>query len=80
MVKNIKSKISTYSKILKTLNADQFYQFNAYIKAIQEKHDEITYVLPKTTCTKCQKEIAESEMSAESLLFTRHQLTGIANS
>lgn len=80
MVKNIKSKISTYSKILKTLNSDQFYQFNAYIKAIQEKHDEITYVLPKTTCTKCQKEIAESEMSAESLLFTRHQLTGIANS
>lgn len=80
MVKNVKSKISTYAKILKTLNSDQFYQFNAYIKVLQDKHDEISYVLPKTTCTKCEKEIAEAEMSAESLLFTRHQLTGIANS
>lgn len=80
MIKNVKSKISTFAKILKTLNSDQFYQFNAYIKALQDKHNEITYVLPKTTCTKCEKEIAEAEMSAESLLFTRHQLTGIANS
>ena len=80
IVKNVKSKISTYSKILSSLNSDQFYQFNSYIQAIQEKHDEITYRLPACKCPKCDKEIAETEMSAQNILFTRAQLVGIANS
>lgn len=78
--KNIKSKISTYAKIFLSLNSDQFYQFNSYIQAIQEKHDEITYRLPGTKCPKCEKEISEEEMSAQNILFTRAQLVGIANS
>ena len=79
MVKTVKSKISTYGKILQSLNSDQFYQFNAYVKAIQERHDELSYRLPEVKCPKCEKEIKEAEMSAESLLFTRCQLVGIAN-
>lgn len=79
IVKTVKSKISTYGKILQSLNSDQFYQFNAYMKAIQERHDEITYRLPEVKCPKCEKEIKEAEMTAESLLFTRCQLVGIAN-
>lgn len=79
MVKTVKSKISTYGKILQSLNSDQFYQFNAYIKAIQERHDELSYRLPEVKCPKCEKEIKEAEMSAENLLFTRCQLVGIAN-
>lgn len=79
MVKTIKSKISTYGKILQSLNSDQFYQFNAYIKAIQDRHDDLSYRLPSVKCPKCEKEIAEAEMPAEGLLFTRCQLVGIAN-
>lgn len=80
IVKNIKSKVSTYAKILSTLNSDQFYQFNSYIQAIQDKHDEITYILPGTKCPKCEKEIAEEESTAQNILFIRAQLVGIANS
>lgn len=80
IVKNIKSKISTYSKIFTSLNSDQFYQFNSYIQVLQDKHDEITYRIPGTKCPKCEKEIAEAEMSAQNILFTRAQLVGIANS
>lgn len=80
IVKNIKSKISTYAKIFSSLNSDQFYQFNSYIQAIQDKHDEITYKLPSVKCPKCEKEIAEEETSAQNILFTRAQLVGIANS
>lgn len=79
IIKTIKSKIVTFTKVLKTLNSDQFKEFNAYIDAIAEKHDEISYVLPSVTCVKCNKEIDETEMSADSLLFTRHQLADIAN-
>lgn len=79
MVKTVKSKISTYGKILQSLNSDQFYQFNAYIKAIQERHDELSYRLPEVKCPKCEKQIKEADMSAEGLLFTRCQLVGIAN-
>ena len=80
IVKNIKSKISTYSRILKTLTSDQLNQFNTLIRAIQDRHDEVSYVLPSTTCPKCGKEIEETPMSAENLLFTRHQLGAIASS
>lgn len=79
MVKTVKSKISTYGKILQSLSSDQFYQFNAYMKAIQERHDELSYRLPAVKCPKCEKEIKEAEMTAEGLLFTRCQLVGIAN-
>lgn len=80
IVKNIKSKISTYAKIFSSLNSDQFYQFNSYIQVIQDKHDEISYRLPALKCPKCGKEIEEQEMSAQNILFTRAQLVGIANS
>lgn len=78
-VKTIKNRIIKYSQILQSLTSDQFYAFNAYIKAINDKHDEMVYVLPEVTCPKCGKVIPEQEMDAETLLFTRHQLAGIAN-
>ena len=78
-VKTIKNRVVKYSQILQSLSSDQFYSFNAYIKAINERHDEMVYVLPEVTCPKCKTVIPEQEMSAETLLFTRHQLAGIAN-
>jgi len=78
-VKTIKGKIRKYSQILQTLTSDQFYSFNSLINVINEKHDEIVYILPEVECPKCKTVIPEQEMSAETLLFTRHQLAGIAN-
>ena len=78
--KSIKSKINVYSKILNNLNSDQYKLFDSCIRAIQDKHDEITYQIPETKCPKCGKVIEAAAMPADRLLFTRHQLEAIANS
>ena len=77
--KTIKSRIVRYSQIIQTLNSDKLNMLNACIKAINERHDDIIYVLPETECPKCKTHIDEQEQSAERLLFIRHQLMGIAN-
>lgn len=79
IVKTIKTKIVKYSDILKTLTSDQFYNLNAIIESIKDRYDIIDYILPEAICPKCGTKIPEVVQSAESLLFTRHRLMGIAN-
>lgn len=80
MTKTIKERILKYGKILKSLSSDQIYELSSKVSKIEDLHDEIEYVIPECTCKKCGKKIEEQTQSAESLLFTRHQLRGIANS
>ena len=78
-VKTLKSKIVTYSKILKTLTSDQFGQLQAYINKLDDSaSSDLTYVLPEATCAKCKKVIPETAMSPQEMLFTRHQLAVLA--
>jgi len=80
MAKTCKEKVLKYAKILQSISSDQFYQVTAYIEAIGENNDEVSYVLPAITCPHCKKEIEEVPTPSDGLLFTRHQLAGIANS
>lgn len=79
MAKTIKSKIIKFSKLLQGLNSDQLQLISAMINSIAEKNNAITYVLPEVTCPECKENIKETPMSAENLVFTRHQLAGIAS-
>lgn len=79
MVKTTMRKIKIYYEILSSLNSDQYYNLNAYIKTINDRSDELSYVLPEVTCPKCHKKIEEQAMAAENLLFTRHRLGAIVN-
>jgi hypothetical protein len=78
LTKTSKEKIVKYGKIIKSLSSDQLLQFNALIKAVDSKHEEMTYCIPEAKCDKCQTVIPESVQTAESLLFTRHRLVGLA--
>lgn len=77
MNKNTKSKIFTYSKILSTLSTDQYTSILAFMREINTTGDDIEYIIPESTCTKCGETIPESRQSARDLLFTRHQLTAL---
>lgn len=79
MVKTTKYKIDRYAKIIQSLKTDEYNQLDSILRGRDKKHDMVSYVLPKVTCPKCKKEIEERPMSAEDLLFTRHQLARIAN-
>ena len=81
LLKTVKSKIKSFSRILKQLNSDQFSNLNSIVNNYITKsdNDDVYYVLPETTCPKCGKKINEQIQLAQNLLFTRHQLVSIAN-
>lgn len=79
MVKTTKRKIKIYYEILSTLTSDQYYALTSYVKNINDRSEEVTYVLPEVTCPKCKHKIAEAAQTADAILFTRHRLGAIAS-
>lgn len=78
-VKTVKSKIQMMAKVLTTLTVDEFGPIKAYVRAIGERNEGISYVYPSVTCPKCGKEITEKPATAEELVFTRYQLGALVN-
>lgn len=79
LAKTVKAKIKKYASIINILNSDQYAQFDAMMTSLEEKRDLIQYILPEQRCPHCGKVIPEANMTAEGLLFTRHQLGALAN-
>lgn len=80
LAKTVKEKIVKYSKIIQSMSSDELNTLRAYIsEKDKENIDNISYVIPATSCEKCKKEIKEEARTAEAMLFTRHQLATIAN-
>jgi hypothetical protein len=77
-VKDIKSKIIEYAKIINSLSPDEYNIIVAYINAITTVKGDIEYIIPETTCPNCGEIIPERKISAESLVFMRHQLAVLA--
>lgn len=79
LLKTVKAKIITFTKIINNLTPDQFSYLNGIINSLNNDDNQIQYILPEVTCPKCGKAVPEIIQSAEQLLFTRHQLVSIAN-
>ena len=80
-LKTYKSKISTYSKILKNLNNVDYDILTSLINVAIEKADklnDIKFIIPARKCPKCGNDIPEEEVSAREMVFTRQQLVSIA--
>lgn len=80
MKKSVKSRIINYSKIISTLNSDQYNTILAYMQKINESGESLTYQLPEVTCPCCKTVIESKPQDAQSLVFTRHQLAALATS
>lgn len=78
MKKTVKSRIINYSKIISTLNSDQYNTLLAYMQKINESGDSLTYQTPEVTCPYCGTVIPAREQDAQNLVFTRHQLAALA--
>lgn len=74
ITKSVKRRIRAKVEVLKTLTPDQYNILISEIANITRNAERITYCQPAWTCPKCGKEITEAEMSAQQLLFMRHQL------
>lgn len=77
--KSVKRRIRAKVQILKNLKSDQYNILNKEIVEISKNGDRISYCQPEYTCKKCGHKFKEVEMSAQELLFTRHQLSLMAS-
>ena len=78
-VRDIRSKIQKYATVFETLSADEFGPVKAYIRAISERNDGISYNYPELTCPKCGAVVNAEPASAEALVFTRYQLGSLTS-
>jgi hypothetical protein len=78
-VRNIRSKIQKYATIFDTFGADEFGPVKAYVRAISERNDGVSYNYPEMTCPKCGAVIKSEPASAEALVFTRYQLGSLTS-
>lgn len=77
-VKTVKSKIQKFDSVLKVLNVDELNPMNAYIRSIAESRSPgFHYIYPQFECPKCKTLSAELEVTAENMVFTRHQLASL---
>lgn len=81
--KTFKSKIATYAKILKELDATDFSILLALINSMITKAREtkdINYEIPASKCPKCGAEIPARPIDARGLVFMRQRLVELATS
>lgn len=79
--KSFKSKIATYSKILKEFDDTDFTVMIALINSMIDKVVEsrgLTYEIPESKCPKCNSVIEARPINARGLLFMRQRLVGLA--
>lgn len=79
LTKSVKRRIRSKVEILKGLTPDQYNILLSEIAEQSKNSSRISYRQPEYTCEKCGNKIEEVEMSAQNLLFTRHQLALIKN-
>ena len=79
-VKSTIKKIKSMYSLLTDLSSDEYYMLRGYIAKQTDKSSDISYKIPEAKCPDCDKEIpANEDMTAASLLFTRHHLGAFAN-
>ena len=79
--KNFKSKIATYSKILKEFNGTEFSILLSLINSMVYKSRElkgISFEVPETKCPKCGSTIRSFSIYPRELVFMRQQLVDLA--
>lgn len=74
ITKSVKRRIRSKVEILKGLTPDQYQILTAEIAKISMNAERISYCQPKYECEKCKNVIEETEMTAQEMLFIRHQL------
>lgn len=79
ITKSVKRRIRAKVELLKSLTPDQYNILLSEIAELSKNASRITYCQPEYKCAKCGNIIEEATMTAQGLLFTRHQLALIKN-
>ena len=71
---SVKRRIRSKVEVLKTLTPDQYQILTTEIAKVSMNAERISYRQPEYKCAKCDNVINENEMTAQEMLFIRHQL------
>ena len=74
ITKSVKRRIRYKVEILKGLTPDQYQILTTEIAKLSQNAERISYCQPEYKCKQCEHVIPETEMSAQEMLFIRHQL------
>lgn len=74
ITKSVKRRIRSKVEILKGLTPDQYQILTTEIAKLSQNAERISYCQPEYKCKKCGNTVEEAEMTAQQMLFTRHQL------
>ena len=74
ITKSVKRRIRYKAEILKGLTPDQYQILTTEIAKLTQNAERISYCQPEYKCKKCGHTIDEVEMTAQEMLFIRHQL------
>ena len=74
ITKSVKRRIRYKVEILKGLTPDQYQILTTEIAKLSQNAERISYCQPEYKCKQCDHVIPETEMSAQEMLFIRHQL------
>ena len=78
--KTIVSKLKVYSKVLKSLNSDQYMLLTSKLNSLVQE-SKVKYVIPEWTCPECGAVVPERPIpSMLGMVFDRRQLAPIMNS
>lgn len=81
MAKTAARRIKAMYDIISTLSSEEFYALRNTLNEYDEfANNSISYKIPACTCKHCGTEIpANTEITPDAILFTRHQLAAIGN-
>lgn len=74
LTKTITRRIKIIYSILRNLPSDNYYELRTIISNSFPNINSVTYRIPECKCPKCGATIPETEITAQQLLFMRHQL------
>lgn len=80
---SVKRKVAIYSRLLMTLDADEYsylrYEIAQYVEKYNANTDRVTYQYPETECDKCHTKNEKQETEPLMMLFLRSRLGRVLN-
>ena len=77
--KSTARKISILANIIQSLSSDSYFELRSRISELFATNSDIGYQIPSAVCPKCGKEIEAMPITAQNLLFMRHQLGALGD-
>lgn len=73
-------RIKAFYDIIRTLSSEEYYSLRSKITEYDEDATKVSYKIPACTCPHCAAEIpANTDITPDSMLFTRHQLAALGS-